>query len=592
MKRFVFLCLTFFILLSVVFPLYADQLDDVTKQLDDLKKTFAELNSANQTNEKQLQGLQSQLDGIKAKVAIVEREIENKQAQVIEGEKAFAAQQKLLNQRAKSYYKNMGKSSFSVVNLLLSDNISESLQNYFYQKTLVDEDRKAIIRIAVFIKQVEDKKKLLESEKASLAAVKVEVDKQSTFLAGEVSKTKKSLGELQSKIAQLSAEQQSIIAGRQAGLNLPRSAGTSASGCVDDRSIDPGFGNAFALFTYGSVHRVGMNQFGAYGRAKAGQNYETILNAYYNNVKLECRTFQNNNKIKVQGYSEMDIYEYLKGIGEMPTTGDNGWGNTGGYEALKAQVVAAASFANAYIEDRKKAGQSDDICTNQDCQVYLGSSKGGKWEEAVNEIKGKCGDNNVQVMVSNDTGEIIKAWYASTHGGYEWTSGEIWGGNRPWTKHMADTSSGVNSFSELNERAWDRESPWFYCDWGSRSNNKNTAWLRTEEVADIVNSLNLVKCDSSTGIHLGQPDKPTSETWSPEKVKEELKNRSNCPRPFNSISSISISADFGYGKTTGVSGNGDSGSFNFSGTEFKDFFNLRAPANIQIVGPLFNVEKR
>ena len=58
--------------------------------------------------------------------------------------------------------------------------------------------------------------------------------------------------------------------------------------------IDPGFGPAFAFFTYGSVHRVGMNQFGAYGRAKAGQSYDTILNAYYNNVRLECRNFPNN----------------------------------------------------------------------------------------------------------------------------------------------------------------------------------------------------------------------------------------------------------------------------------------------------------
>ncbi|KKU34644.1 MAG: hypothetical protein UX50_C0015G0016, partial [Candidatus Beckwithbacteria bacterium GW2011_GWA1_46_30] len=30
----------------------------------------------------------------------------------------------------------------------------------------------------------------------------------------------------------------------------------------------------------------------------------------------------------------------------------------------------------------------------------------------------------------------------------------------------------------------------------------------------------------------------------------------------------------------------------FTGSEFKDWFNLRAPANIQIVGPLYNVERR
>jgi len=582
MKRFLFLCLSFFIFLSFALPLYADQLDDVTKQLDDLKKTFSELSKANQTNENQLQGLQKQLDGIKAQVVVLEREIEKKQVQVDEGEKAFAVQQTLLNQRAKSYYKNMGKNSFSVVNLLLSENISTSLQNYFYQKTLVDEDRKAIIRIAMFVKQVGDKKKQLETEQASLAVVKAEVDKQSTFLAGEVSKTKKSLGELQSKIASLTAQQQSIIASRQAGLNLPRSAGTSLGGCVDDRSVDPGFGNAFAFFSYGSVHRVGMNQFGAYGRAKnGGQKYEDILNAYYNNVKLECKAFQGDNKIKVQGYSDMGIYDYLRGIGEMPES----WGNSGGYEALKAQVVAAASFAYAYT-----GGGGSEICTTQDCQVYLGNNKGGKWEEAVKDIKDKCGDNSVQVMVSNDTGEVIKAWYASTHGGYEWTSGEIWGGQKPWTKHMQDTSSGANSFSELNERAWDKESPWFYCDWGSRPENNKTAWLKGEEIADIVNVILLVRADSSASPHVGQPDKPTGDTWNQERIKSELKNKGGSP--FNSISSISINADMGYGKTNGVTVQGDAGSQTFDGKEFKDFFNVRAPANLQIVSQLFNVERR
>jgi peptidoglycan hydrolase-like amidase len=578
MRRVLFLCIFFFAIFFITSPLRADQLEDIQKQISDLNKTFADISKANKTNEAQLQGLQKQLDSIKSQVAVLEREIGKKQEQVVEGEKAFAAQQKLLNQRAKSYYKNMGKNSFSVVNLLLSENISESLQNYFYQKTLVDEDRKAIIRIAVFIKQVEDKKKELETESAQLIAVKASVDKQSQFLAGEVEKSRKYLGELQSKIASLTAQQQSIIASRQAGLNLPRSAGTSLGGCVDDRSVDPGFGNAFAFFSYGSVHRVGMNQFGAYGRAKAGQNYETILNAYYNNVKIECRDFQNG-KVKVQGYGEVSINDYLKGIGEMPES----WGNSGGYEALKAQVVAAASFAYAYT-----GGGNSEICTTQDCQVYTGGNKGGRWEAAVNDIK--CGDNSARVMVSNDTGEVIKAWYASTHGGYEWTSGEIWGSQKPWTKHMQDTTSSAGSFSELNERAWDRESPWFYCDWGSRPENNKTAWLKGEEIADIVNVILLVRADSSASPHVGQPDKPTGDTWNQERIKSELRGKNITP--FNSISSVSISADIGYGKTNGVTVQGDAGSQTFDGKEFKDFFNVRAPANLQIVSQLFNVEKR
>ena len=155
---------------------------------------------------------------------------------------------------------------------------------------------------------------------------------------------------------------------------------------------------------------------------------------------------------------------------------------------------------------------------------------------------------------------------------------------------MQDTNSSAGSFSELNERAWDRESPWFYCDWGSRPENNKTAWLRGEEIADIVNSILLVRADSSTSPHVGQPDKPTGDTWNQEKIKSELRNKNISP--FNSISSVSINADIGYGKTNGVTVQGDAGSQTFDGKEFKDFFNVRAPGNLQIVSQLYNIEKR
>ncbi|PIT89269.1 MAG: hypothetical protein COU27_01220, partial [Candidatus Levybacteria bacterium CG10_big_fil_rev_8_21_14_0_10_36_7] len=117
----------------------------------------------------------------------------------------------------------------------------------------------------------------------------------------------------------------------------------------------------------------------------------------------------------------------------------------------------------------------------------------------------------------------------------------------------------------------------------------NTAWLKSEEVADIVNTLMLVKRDPTTAENLYQTDKSNpagKETWSADKVKEELRNKGGTP--IDSISDISISADFGSGKSTTVTINGQG----FSAAEFKDRFNLRAPANIQIVGPLFNVERQ
>lgn len=276
-------------------------------------------------------------------------------------------------------------------------------------------------------------------------------------------------------------------------------------------------------------------------------------------------------KIKVQGHGEKTIEEYALGIYEMPDSFP--------MEALKAQVVAARSYALSYTNNG-----ANEICTTQACQVYKGGNKGGNWEQAVKATAG-------EVVVMN--GEVIKAWYASTFGGYTFTSGDIWGSDKPWTKRMRDTNGDVGSFSDLADRSYDKESPCFYAAQGFRSEYGKSAWLKEGEVADIVNVLMLAKKDGGTQKHLSQPDKPNpdgEETWSPDKVKQELRSRS--VTPYGSVSSVSIDWDKGSGKVNNVTVSGDGGTSSFNGTEFANFFNLRAPANIQIVGPLFNVEKK
>ena len=158
---------------------------------------------------------------------------------------------------------------------------------------------------------------------------------------------------------------------------------------------------------------------------------------------------------------------------------------------------------------------------------------------------------------------------------------------------MRDTEGDVSSFGDLLSKAYDRESPCFYSAQGWRNEYGKSAWLKPSEVADIVNVLILVGIDSSVADHLYQTDKPHpfgGEVWNEEKVKQELRNKNITP--FNNVSNVSIGADFGVGKTTNVSISGDGGSKSFSGDEFRNYFNLRAPANIQIVGPLFNIERK
>ncbi len=565
MKRWstIFLLVFFLFLIWFIIPAFAsidDEIASLNKQLDDLKQALSQKEANYQT-------LKQRLDNIVIRINYLGEEIKKKEIEVKKGEEALAYQEKLLQERARSFYKNVKKASFSLINLFVRDNLSSSIDNFFYQKTIVDQDKNMIIKIVLYIKNLEETKKNLEIEKSQLAILKQEVDKQAKLLEGEIVETRQ-------KIAQLTVRQQQLIAQKLASLNISRSA-ASLGRCDSDltNGRDPGFSPKFAFFTYGVPNRVGMNQYGAYGRAKAGQNEEEILRAYYNFD--EIRTVDTNIKIRVDGLGEYSLEEYMKRIYEIP----DGWG-VDGFSSLKAQAIAARSYVLAYTNNGERS-----ICSTENCQVVRAEPKGGFWEQAVNETAGKA-------MFKN--GSPIKAWYSSTHGGYIFSSADIGWSATDWTKRAIDGRGSYNNFSDLNNLAYDKESPWFYCDWGSRNEYNKTAWLKPEELADIVNVILLARYLSADDKeHLYQIDKPNpagKETWGIERVKEELKKRGE--KVFNRIDNGSVSVDFGYGKTTGISFSGDGGSVSFDGSEFKNWFNLRAPANIQIVGPLYNIEKR
>jgi len=486
MRRFFLL----FFLLIVIVPVFfvrADELEDVTKALESLRK---DLNA----KESNYQQLNSRLNDIKKRVNNLEVEIGKKEAEVKKGEEALDYQKNLLNERARSYYKNINKNSLNLLTVLTSDNLSESLRGFFYQQSLVDQDKNTIIKVVLYIKNLEDIKRDLETEKLGLSSLKQEIDSQSKILAGQISQTR-------TQIAQLSARQQDLIAQKQASLNISRSASTLGR-CDSDltNGRDPGFSPRFAMFTYGVPNRVGLNQYGAKGRAEAGQNYETILRAYYNFDEMKKAE---NIQIKVDGHNTYSLEDYVKRIYEVPES----WH----IEVLKAQAIAARSYALAYTNNG--AGS---ICDSENCQVFHDDPKTGAWDQAVRETEG---------LTMYQGGSPIKAWYSSTHGGYVFSSGEIGWSGTSWTKHANDFDGSIGSFADLSSRAYDRDSPWFYCDWGSRGEYNKTAWLKSDELADIVNIILLVKNDPSTRDHLYQVDKSNpagTDTWDFEKVKSEF----------------------------------------------------------------------
>lgn len=566
-KLSIFLLLVVSCQLLVVSSAKADELEDLGRQIEELERARQQSIAATEPLEGELQRLEKKLIAVRDGLRQAKIRIKNLELGIKKREEDFTTQYEILAQRVEAYYKKLrGPSPFFF--LVSTKSASQLTKEISYRQAVADEDRKIIVKISQDLLQLEEDKKRVEKDRVKLAVLQEKVDKQAEFFRGEIKGAKEYQTKLSQQIAVLSAKQQQLIAQKLASLNLPTSLGAGPLYCTDDRKLNPGFSPAFAFYTFGIPHRVGMNQYGAYGRAKAGQNYQQILQAYFNGISFEKK---GNINIKVQGHGEMPLEQYLLGVYEIP--GD--WP----MEALKAQVVAARSYALAYTHDGV-----NEICTTQSCQVYKGGNKGGAWEQAVGATAG-------EVMVNS--GQVITAWYASTSGGYTFTSGDVGWNNKPWTKRLRDTTGDINNFSDLLSKAYDKDSPCFYAAQGWRSEYGKSAWLKSSELADIVNVLMLAKRDSSVQKHLSQVDKPNPdgvETWDGEKVKSELRSRGG--KPFNNVSNVSVGADFGLGRTNSVGVSGDGGSVSFSGDEFKNFFNLRAPANIQIVGPLYKVEKR
>ena len=557
----IILALLFFLLPTT----YADEIEDLQKQINELNHARQLSVSATKPLEGQLTVLQRQLAQIQANLDNLSAGISQKQQDLDIREDKLALQQALLEKRVKAYYIRSYLTDPLLV-ILSSIHAGDLFRELSYRQSVTREDRQIITSITQDVISLLTEKTKLEKDKTRLAGLQAEVDKNANFLGSEIKKAKAYQPDLTGQIAKLSARQQQIISQRQASLNLPTSLGAGPLFCTDDRKLDPGFRPAFAFFTYGIPHRVGMNQYGALGRSQAGQNHEDILRAYFADFSFEQRP---NINISVQGHGSMALETYLLGIYEMPDS----WP----IEALKAQAIAARSYALSYTGSGAK-----EICTTQQCQVYKGGNKGGNWEQAVKQTEGKT-------MVSE--GSPVTAWYSSTDGGYTFSASDVGWNNRSFTKRVRDTNGDIGSFADLISRAYDKDSPCFYAAQGFRAEFAKSAWLKGGEVADIANMIMLTKRDSGLSEHLYQPDKPNpegKETWNPGRVKDELRSRGGIP--LNDISAVSISADFSSGMTTAVTITGDGRSETFNGSEFKNFFNLRAPANLQIVGPLFNVE--
>lgn len=528
------------------------------------QEAWNQMETAKKPHADALRKMEADIAAFQSRIKTIEADLARKAMAIAAGEKELAEFLGLAGRRIRQFYIRSFTTN-PLATFFSSTNIGAMLRAIAYNRAVTDQDKKAITQTALSVKGLEDKKKILENEKSSLAYLKEETDRRAASVRKLVGEAEAYQSKLTGIIASLTSQQQAI-------LNVRSGTFTTSVGDVplaDDPNaapnFNPGFLPAFAGFSFGAyTHKKGMSQYGAKGRAENGQSYQDILRAYYGKTPTGKDT---GGTISVAGYGNLDFEGYyLLGIAEMPSSFPK--------EALKAQAVAARSYAYRY----KTQGTS--ICTTQSCQVFSKSKADnppGEWRAAVEETRG-------QVI------EDVVAYYSSTTGGYLLTMG--------W-----DTKCG-------NQGCWTGDayekiaaSPWFYKGWytadyynSSAKCGRSHPWLNGEEFADILNAWLVRKNGSGEDARRVLPVTINScsiggQSGDPYSLAE-MRDRANAlGGAFTSISRASVTYNSdGYTDTVILQTN--KGEVRIPAGEFKETFNLRAPGYISIRSSLFNLEQK
>lgn len=562
--------LALFIGVTSFTSVYADELEEIEKKLSDLKTALEQSQAATTPLESNLKRLEANINELLRKITVVENQVKVKEKEVKDGEEGLIIQQEILEKRVRSFYKSSTADIGAGFYLIsTTGDLGELLRLSVYRKSVINEDKEVITNIVLYVRALEEKKKELESEKARLAIIREDVNKQAEFLKGEIAGAKSYQEDIGQEIATLTVRQNELLAAKTGLFSTSVGEVPIADDPGSRPDYNPGFSPAFAAFSFGAPHFKGMSQYGAFGRAKSGQNAETILKAYYGDGIEIKKDYPTGTQIAVDGHGSYSLEEYVKRIYEVP----NSWGDeNNGMEALKAQAIAARSYGLARMQS------SGSICPTESCQVFKPETKGGNWEQAVNETAG---------WVLQAGGQPFNSLYASTSGGYQ----ESYSFNGHSTPGFWDTKNGRQGWtSEAYEKIGG--SPWFYKGWyktrSGTSCGRSHPWLTSAEFADIVNAAIVYSSGGDTsGIFpedvqscFGGSDQP----WSKERMKEEADKQGG---GVTSVSSISVQY-----QENGVTGKVIVNGKEIDGQKFYKAFNLRAPGAIHLKSALFNIEKK
>jgi len=558
----------------------ADDLLDVQKGIDknksDYSQTQADLSQIRKDItylSNTIYGTQAQLAAANKKVASVRKSLERIEKDLSQKKETLAFLTKIRDEQIRALYMNPPDAGLEL--FLASADFQNFTALSVYQEKVVGESEDLIKDVNKEIALAEETraqialdKKDLETAAARIASQLAATTSQYYYVNNQQNALQGKLAQINSNLKNLTEKQKELIAKKLAAAKENQTIGDQAPPSTP--LPNAGFSPAYAFASYGYPHRVGMNQYGAYGRAAAGQSYLAILKAYYSGVSVGKYSVPS--KINVAGYGSISFEDkYLLGISEMPRSWSSG--------ALKAQAVAARTYALNWLNNNPGSA----ICTTQACQVYNASNANcsgtynARWCSAVKATKG---------VVITYGGSPITAWYASTAGGYTLSAQEVWGSNVPYAIGIKDYSG------SWPKGAYDKSSPWFHKAWGnSRCGGSYFPWLAKAQVTDIFNAALLSQVSSSYNQHLSPTDGCLGPAgWGSSKVISELNTRG-----VKDVGNLDDSGIFiGYdnrghtSSVTFVSSKYPSGK-TFGASFFSSIYHVRSPGTLSLTTNLFDV---
>lgn len=147
----------------------------------------------------------------------------------------------------------------------------------------------------------------------------------------------------------------------------------------------------------------------------------------FNSTSYRGQLIIRNQNGKLQVVNQVRVDDYLKGV--LPSEMSPSWN----IEALKAQAVAARTFAFYAKTKGQHSGDGYMLCSSTHCQVYEGM--GHEAQSASKAVEATSGE------IMQYKGAPIYAPYHASSGGSTASCEEVWGNDLPYLRSVKDDDS-------------------------------------------------------------------------------------------------------------------------------------------------------